>query len=129
MKAKWQFFVVGLLCGFLIAGIAILIVSRTQRLNMQASLNFEENMELTSTTVSETDKVNANSEGNLGRIDLNRATIEDLMTLPNIGETKARAIIDFRDTYGDFERIDELLYVSGIGPEIFKGLEDLIYIQ
>lgn len=49
------------------------------------------------------------------KIDLNQATLTQLETLPGIGETKANAIIEFRNKYGAFEDISELSYVPGIG--------------
>lgn len=127
MKHKWQFFVVGLLLGFLISGIAILTVNRVQRTSWLASMSVNERMEFASTPMGVITQME--DERNLGKIDLNRATVDDLMTLPNIGETRALAIITFRETYGDFENINELLYVSGIGPEIYSRLEDLVYVQ
>ncbi len=64
----------------------------------------------------------------VGKINLNQSTMNDLMKLPNIGESKARAIIEFREKYGNFENINELLYVPGIGKTIFEGLKDLVYV-
>lgn len=129
MKDKWLFFLFGLLSGILISGILILTVHHIQKTSRLAAMNFTDNNEFVYTPVNEFTQLEVNSEENVGKIDLNRATLEDLMTLPNIGETRAKAIIAFRETYGDFENINELLYISGIGPEIYKGLEDLVYVQ
>lgn len=127
MKHKWQIFFVGLLLGFLISGIATLTCYQVKRANRLASINVDERLEIPTSSMGATEQVE--DEENLGKIDLNRATVDDLMTLPNIGETKAEAIIKFRETYGDFENVNELLYISGIGPEIYKGLEDFVYVQ
>jgi len=129
MKDKGLFFLIGLLSGILISGILILTVHHIQKASRLAAMNFTDNSEFVYTPVNEFTQLEVNSEENVGKIDLNSATLEDLMTLPNIGETKAKAIIAFRETYGDFENINELLYISGIGPEIYKGLEDLVYVQ
>ncbi len=61
-----------------------------------------------------------------GRIDLNSATVEQLRSLPNIGEVRAQAIVAFRDTRGPFTEVDDLLLVSGIGPETVAALRDLV---
>lgn len=61
-----------------------------------------------------------------GKIDLNSATIEQLRSLPNIGEVRAQAIVAFRDTRGPFTAVDDLLLVSGVGPETLAAVRDLV---
>ena len=61
-----------------------------------------------------------------GRIDLNSATLEQLRSLPNIGEVRAQAIVAFREASGPFAAVDDLLLVSGIGPETLASLRDLV---
>jgi competence protein ComEA len=55
-------------------------------------------------------------------IDLNRATVEELETVPGIGAVMAQRIVDFREQHGRFGRVDDLLKVRGIGE---KSLEKL----
>jgi competence protein ComEA len=64
-----------------------------------------------------------------GLVDLNRADVETLMTLPGIGETKAQAIVDYRTNYGSFQTVDDLLLVSGIGESTLEGLRDLVTVD
>lgn len=61
-------------------------------------------------------------------ISLNQATKEELMTLPNIGESKAKAIIEYRNTNGNFKTIDDILNVSGIGNSVFEKIKDSITV-
>ena len=62
------------------------------------------------------------------KININKASLEELMTLKNIGESKAKAIIEYRTTVGLFKTIDEIKNVSGIGDTIFESLKDFITI-
>ena len=57
-------------------------------------------------------------------IDINRATLDDLITLPGIGPALAQRIIDYRSEHGPFRSVEELERVSGIGPQTVSGLID-----
>ncbi len=63
-------------------------------------------------------------QDNKVRINLNSATLEDLVKLSKIGKVSAQRIIDYRNEHGHFTSVDELLNVKGIGKktlEIIKG--------
>lgn len=57
-------------------------------------------------------------------IDINRATSDDLISLPGIGPALAQRIIDYRNEHGPFRSVEELERVSGIGPQTVQGLID-----
>ena len=61
-------------------------------------------------------------------IDLNVATAQELETLPGIGQVKAQAIVEYRETNGGFEVTEQLLEVRGIGAAIYEGVQDLVYV-
>ena len=63
-----------------------------------------------------------------GRINLNAADAASLCTLPGIGEKLAGRIIEYRESYGPFHSIEELMDVSGIGEKKFAAVKDLIYV-
>ena len=69
------------------------------------------------------------SEPGRKRIDLNRATLEELMLLPGIGEVRARSILEYRNQNGPFRQATELMNVSGIGEGIFSKLRDYVYVE
>jgi len=62
------------------------------------------------------------------RIDLNKASLEELMQLPGIGQDRAQAIIAYRQSHGGFMSIDEITLVEGIGEGTLERLKDLIII-
>lgn len=72
--------------------------------------------------------VTASSSQTIFPVNINTAPKQDLMELPGIGETKAQAIIEYRNQNGPFTSIEEIQNVSGIGPATFEKLKDLITI-
>ena len=61
-----------------------------------------------------------------GLVNINTAGLEELTKLPEIGEVRAQAIIDYREANGPFRYPEELIYVPGIGEGTLNGLLDLI---
>lgn len=62
-------------------------------------------------------------------VDLNHATLQELAVLPGIGETRAKAIIAFRETNGPFASIEEVQQVKGIGPKTFEQIKGMIVTE
>ena len=63
-----------------------------------------------------------------GLININTATLEQLQTLPKVGESKAKNIISYREKNNGFKTIEEIKNVSGIGDSIFDQIKDYITI-
>lgn len=63
-----------------------------------------------------------------GRVDVNRASAEQLESLPGIGPAKAAAIITHRETEGPFAVPGDLRAVPGIGERTFQQLADLVTV-
>ncbi len=61
-------------------------------------------------------------------VNINTTDIEELMTLPGIGEVKAQAIIEYRQLYGGFVSPEEITEVAGIGPVIYDRIREYITI-
>jgi competence ComEA-like helix-hairpin-helix protein len=61
-----------------------------------------------------------------GRIRVNDASARDLETLPGIGPSLARRIVEERSARGPFRRPDDLLRVKGIGPKTLRRLIDYV---
>ena len=65
----------------------------------------------------------------VGPVNINRATVEELDTLPGIGPAIAQRIVDYREAFGDFATIEDLQKVKGIGPSTFEKLKDQITVR
>jgi competence protein ComEA len=63
------------------------------------------------------------------KVDINRAGAWLLAALPGIGDTRAQAIIAYREKNGPFRDTNELLNVAGIGNSIFEGIKNLITVN
>ncbi|MGI2326526.1 helix-hairpin-helix domain-containing protein [Planococcus sp. YIM B11945] len=62
-------------------------------------------------------------------VNLNSATDTELMTLPGIGPSKAAAIIAYRTDNGNFQTVEDLKEVTGIGEKTFEKLKELISVK
>ncbi len=62
-------------------------------------------------------------------VNINIADEAGLMTLPGIGQTRAAAIIEYRNSCGGFERKEDIMQVSGIKEGIFSKIKDLITVD
>jgi competence protein ComEA len=63
-----------------------------------------------------------------GPVNLNRATADELDTLPGVGPATAAAILAYRDEHGPFASVEDLGEVSGIGPAKIEALRGLVTV-
>ena len=68
----------------------------------------------------------AKTESGSAPININTASLEELMTLPGIGEVIGQCIIDYREENGAFMSEEELMDVKGVGENIFGRIKDRI---
>jgi competence protein ComEA len=62
-------------------------------------------------------------------VNLNRATAEELMKLPGIGEVMSRRIIDYREQHGPFRRPAEIIVIEGFSEKKYRAIADLICVD
>lgn len=117
---KWQYFVIGLFFGIIIFGAAILVFFTPKAIPQSVSRPSDNLINPDKTLIPFSIE---------GKINLNKASINELMQIPGIGEVKALAIVEYRNKYGFFENIEELLYVPGIGDSLLEVLREQIYIE
>ena len=63
-----------------------------------------------------------------GKININTAEKEELMTLTGVGEAKAQSIIAYREEHGGFQSIEELMQIEGIKEGVFNKIKEDITI-
>ena len=64
-----------------------------------------------------------------GKLDINTASVSDLMNLPGIGKSKAEAIVAYRETEGIFSSIEDLMKIPGIKEGVFTQLKEHIKVR
>lgn len=122
IEHKWLYFGLGILLGIFLSGILFLTVfdhNRDVFFTLPQPWLIDQSEPLTSVALFD----------NEGKINPNTATKEELMDLPGIGPVKAMAIIEFREKYGPFTEVAEMLYVPGIGKKQLDQIVPYIEIQ
>ncbi|MBR4289066.1 MAG: helix-hairpin-helix domain-containing protein [Oscillospiraceae bacterium] len=83
---------------------------------------------LPAVTVAETEATTEAAATEPAVININTATAAQLQTLPGIGPVIAERIVAYRNEYGAFETVGELMNVSGIGEKKLEAVWDLVTI-
>ncbi|NTU32477.1 ComEA family DNA-binding protein [Brevibacillus sp. HB1.1] len=98
-------------------GAALVIPAKGATAPVSASIGLVQSASSVSTT------------GASSAINLNMATVEELMSLPGIGEARAKAIVEYRTKQGPFRSADDLKQIEGIGEKMFARIKDRLVVK
>ena len=98
--------------------------SQTQTVTRQIAED-EKEADVTNTSTSEIQVSKENGD----KININTASAVELQKLYRIGPAISERIIEYRQSYGDFETIEEIKEVKGIGDKIFEQIKDQICVK
>lgn len=124
---------------FLIAGILIGAAVRLLNPNIRIADTSADHVSTFEKIVKQMDSSHVHAGENLNsasrgkaaedfKIDLNRATIDDLIALPKIGPALAKRIIEYRKVHGKFQDISQLINVKGVGKKTLEKLKPFIFV-
>ena len=65
----------------------------------------------------------------LQKVNINTATLEELITLDGIGPAVANRILEFRGKHGPFQKPEDLMMVKGIGQKMFDRNKDRVVVD
>lgn len=103
-------------------------INQAKKLTDQEQVYVPTQEEVNNTTKTDSSMLSSGKNGST-LIDLNKATKEQLMTLPGIGESKADLIISYRQENGSFSSIEDIMKIQGIKDRVFQNIKELITID
>ena len=124
------------LAGFLQDGVKVYVpsVDETKDLERDESISFDAagggavSSGMTGADVISSGIAGTGADVDDGLVNINTATRDELMTLPGVGESKADAIIKYREENGGFETISQIMNISGIKDGLFNKIKDKIKV-
>lgn len=63
------------------------------------------------------------------KLNINTATVEELQQMSGVGQTRANAIVEYRQQHGPFAQVDDLLEVEGIGESTLNRNREILIVE
>lgn len=63
------------------------------------------------------------------KINLNEATVQQLVKIKGIGQKYAERIVEYRENNGKFEKVEDVMKIKGIGKKKFESIKDTIIVK
>ncbi|MGO4531521.1 ComEA family DNA-binding protein [Paenibacillus sp. 2TAF8] len=104
-------------------------VATQGELSTQPQAQIEESRSPASEKTSNTAGESTDGIADNGKIDVNTASVSKLTELPGIGQKKAQAIVDYRNTHGPFAKVSDLTKVKGIGMKMLEKMASYVQIR
>lgn len=102
-------------------------------LNMAALLSDGSRLEIPTIkeaqAMEESGQAAGKTEESDGKVNINTADVDELCKLPGVGEGRAKAIIEYREKQGRFQKKEDIMQVSGIGEKMYARMEEYLKIE
>lgn len=98
------------------------------KIENDACLNNNNSSNKSSSSSKSTTKSSKETATSTDKININTASLDELQKISGIGESKAQAIIKYREENGNFNKIDDIMNVSGIGDALYEKIKDNITV-
>lgn len=96
-------------------------------LNMAAVLSDGSRLEIP--TLKEIEEKELYPDEQSGFVNINTADVEKLCSLPGVGEGRAKAIVEYREKQGRFQKKEDIMQVSGIGEKMYERMEAYLAVE
>lgn len=100
----------------------------TDGVNLSQKLSDEQHIQIPSVDEAEKNVSGNVRHPNVGIININTASVEELTKLPDIGDATAKLILEYRDKRGGFSSTEEIMNIKGIGEKTYNKIKPYITI-